>query len=155
MSFRSLILASVLLSSLTGCSLFGFQKPQKPVKFSEVAGKGIESLGTVYKASVSRDEFKEAVQNDHLLTRIRMIELLRPADSRVPWPEYRILDILKGSPYHILGIRHNDVLVAVDDYIVWDKSKFIQYMVLVQDQPGGQITIRRQGKIYTFRFNFL
>ena len=139
---------------LAGCSYLGLNREQKPVRFSEVAGKGIESLGTVYKASISREKFKEAVQNDHLLTRIRMIELLRPADARVPWPEYRVLDILKGSPYYILGVRHDDVLVAVDDYIVWDKSKFIQYMVLVQDLPGGQITIRREGKVYTFRFDF-
>jgi len=149
---------SVVLSLcylFTGCSTVGnlFSSRSdtniKGVKLSEARGgtpAGLKEIERKIKLTL----FKKSLNSESALGRLRIIKIV----SNDPYPKYRLFDIRKGDPYYLLGLRNADVLVAANDWVVFDGAKFRTFVWLLQKEKRGSIEIHRAGKLIRFLYTF-
>lgn len=103
---------------------------------------------------ISRAEYTKALQNQKALQRLRMVPLLRSAKFATGIPEYRLFDVEPGSAADVLGLKNSDVLIAVDDFILYDSQKFKSYLMLLQNEQSSNLEVQRESKPILFKYVF-
>ncbi len=143
MRMVSFVLASICL--LTACT----RQPsnQIPLSASERVEHGqLKNINLV----VSRTALFKALELGAPINNIRLVPVFRgsggSSSTEDPAPEYRFFDVNPKSGYYLLGIRTNDVLVSVEDHILYKPQNFPEYVRRLLDVQRGWIEIRRGGE---------
>lgn len=123
------------------------------VRLSELAAVGQPHRES--SVSINRKDYLEALGKRGLLRRVRIVEVFAKAEDSGKVPEYRFFDIHPESAYALLGLANADILMAADDYVVFDPDQFRAYVEVVAKQPGGFIQVRRAGEVLVLRFRFV
>jgi len=123
-----------------------------PLKFSEVS-PSTQPLKSV-EIVVSRAEYLKAVGNEHLLATIRLVPILKSQYASSSSPEYRLFGVRDGSAYHLLGLQNADIIIAANDYIIFESQNFPKFLTLLKDEKEGTITVRREGNMMLLKVRF-
>jgi len=100
-------------------------------------------VAQVKPRQIDKEIYARAVQSKELLSSLRLVPILKGETEKMPYPEYRVFGIKKGSPYSLLGLENADVLVAAEGFVVRDPATVPVYARLVLDQGRSQLEIRR------------
>jgi type II secretory pathway component PulC len=123
-----------------------------PLKFSEVEPSN-QPIKTV-EVVVSRSEYLQAVGNEHLLATIRLVPILKNQYASSTSPEYRLFGVRDGSAYQLLGLQNADIILAANDYVIFESQNFPKFLTLLRDEKSGSITIRREGVLMLIKVRF-
>lgn len=108
------------------------------------------------KLAISRARFRQSLAKPNALGRLRMVKVFkRASEQSLPYPIYRLFGISKGDPYFLLGLRSGDILVAANDWVIFDPARFTQYVYLLQGEKTAQIEIERMGQSMLFEYHFV
>lgn len=151
LSWGKAALVLVVLFFMVGCA--GTESP-KPVLLSQVRPVA-DNLERV-TLSIRKADLKAAIERGEAVNTIRMIRLFRRGGpGPYQFPEYRLFDIQAGSVFTLLGLQNADVLVALNDYVLYDPTKFPVYVRLLQNETDAQIEIRRGEQPVLLQYQFL
>lgn len=139
-----------MVFSLTACARF--KGEQTPTKFSHVAG--IMQSPEAQDVVLSRADYRAAVANEQLLSNIRLVPVLKSQYASSSLPEYRIFGIRDGSPYALIGLRNADIIIAANDYIIYQSTDFPRFLTLLQNEPSGTVMVRRGGGARLLKISF-
>jgi hypothetical protein len=133
-----LLLLNVL--NLGACSV-PKSKTEKPgVKFSEVYGP-VKPSRTLNR-EVALADFKTSLGTGRGVHGARFIEVFRSEGGP---PEWRIFDVHPGDPYGLIGVEDGDILVAANDWMIFDPQRFRAYVELLPSGFDASIFLRRAG----------
>ncbi|MBX7144421.1 MAG: hypothetical protein K1X79_08235 [Oligoflexia bacterium] len=108
--------------------------------------------------SISRKNFIAAVERGPSANKIRFVEVFKSAreGGGNGVPEYRLFDIIPGSVYDQVGLRAADILVAANGLVLYDTSRFAEYVVkYIPQLPDASIEIRRDGQALLLKYHML
>lgn len=146
----------LLLSVSTGCSSFfmGRNENGEGVRLSQIRGE--DTAAKSYRVKMSRKVIERALEHGSVED-IRIVRIQRSMQSlaQIDVPEYRIFSLRERGPYRTLGLKNGDVLVAVEDYIVFDPWRFKRYVQMLPSQESAQIQIRRYGRPVILNYTFV
>lgn len=148
-------LAAVL--SVVGCggSVEGGFKPASPEEV-RAAAKAPEPGVRVFESEISRDEFRARCSAPGAARAVRLVRVFgRESDQSAARPEYRIFGITLGSVYEALGLRNNDILLAVNGYSISAPQNFPAFIEALQKEPGGEFEVRRAGEALLLKIRFV
>jgi type II secretory pathway component PulC len=142
------ILLFCALALLSGCSA---RDAQGPVLLSSV--RQPSALRSEDVITIPRTQVIEVLDSKRSINFIRLVQIFarHPEPSRV-LPQYRMFNIRPGSIGDLLGLENGDILVAANDYVVFDPNKFQQYLELFRIEKDPFIEIIREGKPMVFRY---
>jgi type II secretory pathway component PulC len=144
---KTLIVFGVLI--LTACST---AKDTRVLKLSSIRG---ESPGTaVVTRTISKELYAKSINNQTAMQRMRLVPILINSKAPGSLPEYRLFDILPDSAASVLGLKNADVLVAANDFVIYDPPKFKTYLALLKNEKEAFIEIRREGQPIIFKYQF-
>ena len=127
------ILSVLVCCLLAGCSM---GKNLSAVRFSEQGGVGTQRVEDV---QVSRKKFQSALTQGAGVNDVRLVEIFRREGQ--PFPQYHLFDIRKGGPYELLKLEDGDILLAANDYVVYEPTGFRTYVVdYLRTQQEGSVT---------------
>ncbi|RMG44531.1 MAG: hypothetical protein D6719_01645 [Candidatus Dadabacteria bacterium] len=105
---------------------------------------------------ISRAEYRKALALGERVNRLRMVQIFARSEDRLSqYPYYRILRVSKNSVYHMLGLRSGDLVMAADDYVIFDPQVFWKFVVLLQYEKSATIEIVRAGRGILFQYQFV
>ena len=146
-----LALSCLSLALLSSCA----RKPLgESVKLSDI--DPLAHATPVEIKEVSRSQLKQAVELNANNKPARLVQIFRsdvPASAALP--QYRLFDILPNSPYEVLGLHNADVLVAANDYIIYNPAGFHQYIKLIEKEDRALIEIIRGGNPVKFEYHLV
>jgi type II secretory pathway component PulC len=144
----------VILIVHGGCSLFNRTPTEPPQRAAIPRPRNVQA--PVEEISVSRSEYRTALQNIGSLSRIRLIEVVASEENRRgAFPEYRMFSIAPASVYDLLGFEEGDILVSANDFALNDPNRFIQYVQYLHVESGEVLSeIRRAGKAVILKWTF-
>lgn len=146
-----LLVAVLVLGGLVGCS--GTKGPS-PAKLSEL--RATPSSRETIERSVPRAAFVAAVDRVKGSDRLRLVPVFRREGAgRATTPEYRLFDVGRDSPYALLGLATADVLLAVDDYVVYQPEGFRSYVSLLGGSASVSLEVVRDGRPLLIRTVFV
>lgn len=144
--FVTLLSAFLLLGALlllSGCALFqpSVDKDSKGVRYSESISI---DPSLVEEKTLDREEYNEAFASPNAINKARLIQVF----SRRPGaPEYRVFDVRQGDPFYQLGLREGDVLLAANDFLIFDIDRFRAFVNLARAANATELLVRRKGKV--------
>jgi len=130
----------------TGCSkknYFGASN-SAPTKLPENY-KPHESISK----DLSKAKLERMLKSSPELNRIRMVEVFRKGGVV---PEYRLFEINQKGVYSYLGLEDRDVLVAADDFIIYDRNGFPKFVYLLPGEKQASILVRREDREIMYRY---
>jgi len=146
--FAFLVALSV---GLGGCS--GANRPS-PVKIDELRQAPV-SRETV-ELAVPRREFAAAVDRTKANDRLRLVPVFRrESGGRGMLPEYRLFDVGRDTPYALIGLATADILVAADEYLVYEPEGFRRYVKLLGNEKSVSIEVVRDGRPLLLKTTFI
>jgi type II secretory pathway component PulC len=107
--------------------------------------------GSVEEVLVSKEDLSAGLKND-VLSRLRMIPLTKAQSDANQFPEYRIFEVRKGSPYDLLKLQDNDVILSAEEYVIPDPRVFFTYISIMPKLGKGSIEIKRRGELLQYRY---
>ena len=100
----------------------------------------------VINKKVSAAVLRSACEQTAAVQALRMVAVYQQVLSGQPGlPEYRLFDVRKQSPYAVVGLETADVLLAANDYVLYEPEKFRTYVCLLAAEKTGWMNIRRGG----------
>lgn len=152
----------ILMLLVAGCSsgLFRAEKASAGVQLSDVRAELPRDL-VVKKVTIKKDEFEATFKTTRTssrelrgpLDKIRIVTIFKRSSN--PYPEYHLFNIWPHSPYAALGLRDGDILVAANDWVVFNSDKFKQYISLLRNEDDATIEIRRRGRPMLYKYTFV
>lgn len=140
-----MVILAVLCVSFVSCSTFrGSSRNTSGARFEDVVGKNFEREEV--NITIARTLLQERFQEKELREALRVVKVFRRGKTR-PFPEYRLFDVRKGSPYDLLGLKSGDIVLAADGWIVFGPEKVAKYAELLQFANTGSFVIDRDGKL--------
>lgn len=142
----ALIIATV---SLIGCSSMQGSSVQE-----EGVGKATPlppqaRLGETVELQISRNKLKEQLSKVSGENRIRMVDVFKKDGG---YPEYHLFGIQDQSVYTLLGLQNEDVLVAANDFVVFDRNGFPKFVSLFPQVKEASIRFRRGDKMFNYHY---
>jgi type II secretory pathway component PulC len=136
------------LTLLSGCVA---RDSTGPVLLSSV--RQPSALRTEDVITLPRSQVVEVLDSKRSINFIRLVQIFarHPEPSRV-LPQYRMFNIRPGSIGDLLGFQNGDILVAANDYVVFDPNKFQQYLELFRIEKDPFIEIIRDGRPIVYRY---
>ncbi len=145
---RNALLFLISIFLLTGCRAFSGQSGGPSGEASKLP-RGY-SANETQNISISKNKLDQALKVKPELNRIRMVDVFRQGSA---FPEYHLFDIRDNSVYALLGLQNRDVLIAANDYLVFDKSGFPRFVGLLPTTDKASITVRRGERDIKFEYN--
>jgi len=140
----------MVVGCLVGCVAHA---PQiKPIKLSEVRAP-LASMVTV-EMRIPRSKYVSILEQGGDNNLARLVPVFRSGTDWENFPEYRLLDVKRGSVYELLGLRANDIIIAADDYVIPSPRKFWQYLLLLRGIKEASIEIRRADRPMLLKYVF-
>lgn len=132
-----------------GCQLHR----HSPTVLSSVRPR-VSNIETI-QLEISRKEYAEILKDQTSIRRLRVIPIVVGGKNEGVIPEYRLFDVMpSGAPYK-LGLRSTDILVAANDFIIYEPEKFKAYLMLLAREKEATIEIRRGANPMLFRYKFV
>jgi hypothetical protein len=129
--------------------------PPKPEMIWSKARPEVAGLA-VTEVKIPKVVYQASLADQSLLNRMRPIPIYAGTDSSSSSiPEYRLFDIVPGSPAYTLGLRTGDVLLAANDFIIYEPAVFAQYLTLLGTVNTATINIRRNETPIMFKYQFV
>lgn len=151
-AIRSLVQLVVLFGAV--CSLGCSMKPRpSATKISEFRSTIPVNRDTV-ELTVARQDFQAAVERTQHDDRLRIVPVFRRERAGGGIPEYRLFDVGQGTPYGLLGLQTADILVAANDYLIYDPEGFRKYVKLLGRESVVSIEVIRGGRSMLLRSTF-
>lgn len=117
-------------------------QPPQPKLISEVRPAGLP-IPTVER-HIDRTTLLTSLADKSSIDHIRLIPIQKGASLREgEIPEYRVFGVRPDSAYALLGLENTDILVAADDFIIYDPRTFPLYVTLLANQTQAKLEIRR------------
>lgn len=147
------LVATTTLVLLSGCGFMNSERPV-PKRWAELRGPARPSHEV--QVVLSRDEYRRAVEDLQSLSAMRMVQILEPGqtDDLAP-PQYRLFNVLPGSAFDMIGLKNTDILVAANDYILYDPQRFTTFMQLIAEEDEASIEIRRGAQPMLFSIHLV
>jgi len=139
---------------LNGCSFTA--KKDRPADVVSVDSlRGGEPFGrkTITK-KIDREMYRERLEIDGSANQARLVQIFERGNSESELKEYRLLDVRTNSVYSLLGLKHADVIVATNGYVVPSAEMFWSYLALISQFEKAQIEIRRNGAPLLLQYVF-
>ncbi|MBX7139429.1 MAG: hypothetical protein K1X83_15785, partial [Oligoflexia bacterium] len=133
-----------------GCSRFSGSSPEnetRPIKVPEGSVSAAETT-----QSISRAALTERLKKGPIVNRVRLVEVYS-RDSSLP--RHILFDVRKGSVYELLGLRERDVIIAVDDFLVYSPTQFVRYLDLMPGLPESKFLLEREGVPIVLKFTMV
>lgn len=144
---RAVFVLGVVAALISGCS--GTASP--PLLFSQQPGGGHQKVEEI---SISKKKFISSLTQGDGVNDVRLVEVYRR--ERKQFPQYRIFDIRKGSPYQLLGLEDGDIILAADDHIIYEPAGFRTFVVqYLRSRPTASLTVSRGGVTALRRYTFV
>lgn len=144
-----------LFFAFSGCSSGIFASssiPERPQRYSEVFPAYRNSI-EIEKVVVDKEEFSPLAAAPKKLQRIRLVPLV-PNSSNFRLPQYRLFDIQQEGPYRVLGLRNQDVLLAVQDLILYEPSSFPRFVAALRGEDETSFLIVRGERVLELQVQF-
>lgn len=90
------------------------------------------------------DSYKDALKDQDLVRRVRLVPILQREGQKNSIPEYRLFSITPDGPAGMVGLQNADILVAANDYVIYEPEKFKAYLNLLATEKDASIEIRRE-----------
>jgi type II secretory pathway component PulC len=132
-------LTLIMLGIFCGCN----RTPKLPTDINAVR-KAPSNLKKV-NVFVSRETYKNALEQQENVSSVRLVPILLANGAQTAAPEYRMFGIVTDSPAAMLGLQNTDVLIAANDYIIYEPEKFKAYLNLLAAEKEAALEIRRAG----------
>jgi hypothetical protein len=132
----------IAVSGLIGCS---FSQAPSATKISDVRAVAPTNRETVQR-TVARRDFQAAVDRSVAGDRLRLVPVFRRETAGGGIPEYRLFDVGSGTPYALLGLQTADILIAANDYLVYEPEGFRKYVKLLGAESTVSLEVVRSGK---------
>jgi type II secretory pathway component PulC len=146
-----LLVCLIVLVGVGGCS--GTKRPS-PVKITDY--RAAPASRETVELSVSRREFVASVDRTKANDRLRLVPVFRrESGGRAALPEYRLFDVGRDSPYALIGLSTADILVAADDYLVYEPEGFRRYVKLLGNEKAVSVEVVRDGRPILLRTTFI
>ena len=143
----------ILLASLTCCcvlcgcsSLFGGDGNRDlPKFFSQAVGLPRHTREVV----VHLDESKllRILQHPNA-NQVRVVETLSNGGP----PSHRLFDIQRGGVFDLLKLKNADVLLAVNDYIVYDAQRFAAFPQFIPVDRRASVLVQRGRDVVLYKY---
>ena len=148
--FCIMLMAGAALGA-QGCSWTS--SSAKAVRLSEVR----PPLGsiTVVDKQVSRAKYMAALEQGGDKNQARLVPVFGQSSDWENFPEYRLLDMQRGSVYEVLGLQSLDIIVAANDFVIPSSQKFWQFLGLISRYQGATIEIRRNDRPMLMKYEFI
>ncbi|MCB0333503.1 MAG: serine protease [Bdellovibrionales bacterium] len=146
----------VVVFALTSCtSIFHRAPKEKPgVRLSSVRPEPEDMK--VIPSLIQRDTFVQSLEEKNLLYRLRAVPVYqRGSTMEGAIPEYRLFELAPESPYVLLGLKAGDILLAADDWVIYDPRRFIAYVELLANLNEGKIRIKRDGQEILLKYTLI
>jgi type II secretory pathway component PulC len=135
---------------LSGCSM---SSAPSATKISEYRGGEPTNRETIERAVMRRD-FQAAVERSQGADRLRLVPVFRRETAGGGIPEYRLFDVGANTPYALLGLQTADILVAANDYLIYEPEGFRRYVRLLGGESAVTLEVVRSGKPTLLRTTF-
>ena len=86
--------------------------------------------------------------------RLRLVPVFRRETAGGGIPEYRLFDVGQDTPYGLLGLQTADVLVAANEYLIYDPDGFRKYIKLLGAESAVSLEVIRGGRSMLLRTTF-
>lgn len=134
MKYIYLISALFLCILISGC----FSKAPQPTLLSSVRPQPSNIITKT--VIVSRPALEQALQKEG--SSFRLIKVFR-REAPTGLPEYRVFGIQRSSSYELIGLQNADILIAANDYIIYNPQGFSDFMKFLAKNDGGQVEVLR------------
>ena len=142
-----LVLAVVLMAGCWGAA------PPSPTKITEF--RPVPETRETLERTVARGEYAAAVDRSKAADRLRIVPVFRRETAGSgALPEYRLFDVGANTPYAFLGLETADILVAANDYVIYEPEGFRRYVKLLGGEKEVSIEVVRGGKPTLLRTTF-
>lgn len=131
---------------------------QRGVPIDSLRSSDAAQQAKVIELPVSRKALRVAVDRGARANRIRFVEIFKGArdGGGNGIPEYRMFDIAPGSIYDLVGLKTADSLVAAHGMVVYDTSRFAEYVVKFLPQlPDASIEITRADERILLKYRLI
>ncbi len=100
--------------------------------------------------SIALSKYNKAIEDQvGAKQQVRLIQIFKPGDPLGTLPTYRIFDISEGSIYQLIGINNRDVIIGIEDRLVFDPKEIRSYLINKLPQSGsGKLRIKRENEIF-------
>lgn len=150
------LLSFSLLLSLPGCSSLFAPRSSGGEAVTIDSLRGAAPYNRLSKTiTVARELYVAALEREGSINEARLVEIFHRGVPNEEIKEYRLLDVRPGSVYDLLGLRHNDVLVAADNYVIPTAPAFWGYLQLIAGFEKATIELRREGRPVLFTYKFV
>ncbi|MDC0358366.1 PDZ domain-containing protein [Oligoflexia bacterium] len=161
-SERRCVLLLVLVASFafSGCESLRSWRPGRPGSQGDgVQLKDLRAAPTdllVREVTLKQSKLADSIKTGNAVDKIRLVQVFqRVSEQQDEYPAYRMFGIVPGGPYQLLGLRNGDVLIAANDWVLFEPQKFKQYVFLLQKEQAAQIEIQREGRPILFKYQFV
>lgn len=147
-----LVLCCVL--GATGCSSMSYQDTGEAVLVDSLRGAPPLDRRT-FTVMLNRETYLKALEKEGAVNQARLVEVFHRGQSDNELKEYRLLDVRPNSVYDLLGLKHGDVLVAANGYVVPVPQMFWNYLRLISQFEKATIEVRRDGTPVLLEYQFV
>ena len=147
-SLGKFVKSAFIVVILSSCQ----KTPKFPTMLSSVKPRPA-TIETV-QVEVPRAVYQEALKEQHYLRQLRIIPIVVGASEGTAIPEYRLFDVKPGGAPYLLGLRTADILVAANDFIIYEAERFKGYLYLLAGEKEANIEIRRGSNPMLFQYKF-
>ena len=117
--------------------------------------RAVDPSRQTIEISIPRAKLRTALADRESLTRTRIVEIyFRDQEYAAAPHQYRLFDIVPGGVFDLLQLRHADVLVAANDYVIPSPQSFRSYLLLLEREREASIEIRRGGQGILLHYQF-
>lgn len=131
---------------LAACGAAAPQRAGLP-KNAEALKKQPDQSVQTFELQIERRDLTARLSDPETSRAVRLIRIFgrdkEPSEFRA---EYRIFGVRTGSVYDVLGLRNNDILVAVDGYSITAPQNFPDFVWQLRNESSGVFEIRRGGE---------
>lgn len=148
MACRRYLFGAVLIlvaAVIGGCSASSINGNTGPVAIDVVRPPPIERQAL--KQRVSRKALLVALQKGELVNSPRIVEIFfRSGETDLAIPMYRLFEVHPESVYSLLGLQAADVILAANNFVIFNQQQFRNYVRALPQQEQASIEIKRAGQ---------
>jgi len=127
--------------------------PEAPQTLSSLRQGAVHSR--LVEIEIPKSRYLTALSRGNSLAGIRIVQVYRresmPSGGL---PEYRLFDIDPLSPYALLGLKTADILLATNDYLIYNPEAFRLAVGQLHRESEAWIDLVRDGEPIQLRYRF-
>jgi hypothetical protein len=133
-----LTLVCVVILGFNGCA----KQPPTPLTYSKLLGGPAQN---VEKRVISKAKLLDLSMRGGSFNELRLVQIFRRGTTEA-FPEYRVFEVRKSGIYDYIGLQSGDVLLAANDYPIFDPDGFRLFTTrYLAEMKKSSINIVREG----------